>query len=437
MTELALPTILLEQVDLEQLGPGAVLINRVPEPDGTGVPRDAVIALSIVGRAVDLATVRIWVDGRPAYANARAEPAFAGPRAGVVPVSGGARISLDPATPFRSQAHVEVRVEAPLLAAAPLLWTYAFFVADTTAPELVAAEAPSATTVALSFDEPVTLSTFSAEFQALDAPAVPLVVAHAVAEGARVELTVRPPMTPGARYQLAVRGVEDLNGNPIVGPANTATFVGYRPPRPVSRRFDLWSMLPRYNRREDSTGDLRKLIACFQEVLDLLLSEIDRFSEILDLERAPEEFVDLMLIDLGNPFEFVLNGLEKRRLAAVLVELYRLKGTEKGIRNAARFFLGIELGPIRTYTGSPLVLGRSLLGVNWELAPSRRFSLYAFEVHVPRVLTDEERKRLRTLIEWAKPCHTHLISIVEPRPVVIVEGWILGRSALGTESTLF
>ena len=50
------------------------------------------------------------------------------------------------------------------------------------------------------------------------------------------------------------------------------------------------------------------------------------------------------------------------------------------------------------------MLGRSLLGVNWELAASGRFSLYAFEVHVQRQLLDEERKRLRTLIEWAKPC---------------------------------
>ena len=47
--------------------------------------------------------------------------------------------------------------------------------------------------------------------------------------------------------------------------------------------------------------------------------------------------------------KFVLNELDKRRLAAVLVELYQLKGTEKGIRNAVRLFMGIELASIPTY----------------------------------------------------------------------------------------
>jgi hypothetical protein len=224
------------------------------------------------------------------------------------------RITLDPLAPFESQARIEVRVDAPL---AGEVWseTYAFEVADVTAPRLVAAQALSTTRIALSFDEPVELGDLDATFIAEDVPAVGLALLEAVADGARVELTIRAPMTPDVRYRVAVRGVHDLKGNPITAPFASATFVGFRPPRPAARRFDLWSMLPRYNRREDTTGDLRKLIACFQEVLDLVLTEIDRFSELFDLERAPEPFVDLMLADLGNPFEFVLNDLDKRRLA--------------------------------------------------------------------------------------------------------------------------
>jgi phage tail-like protein len=195
-------------------------------------------------------------------------------------------------------------------------------------------------------------------------------------------------------------------------------------------------MLPRHNRREDTTGDLRKLILCFQEVLDHVLFEIDRFGEILDLERAPEEFVDLMLEEVGNPFPFVLNDVDKRRLAAVLIELYRLKGTEKGLRNAVRFFLGIELGAITTYSGSPLILGESLLGVDWELGPSNRFALYAFEVHVPVVLTEEQRLRLRGLVLWSKPAHTHLAGIVEPDVIVVLDEWVLGDSDLGVNTVL-
>jgi phage tail-like protein len=435
MADLALPAVLLERVELEELAQPVLLASRSPEPDGTDVPLDAAVALTLHARGLDVSAVRIWVRGQLAFAEGRAEQPYAGPRAAIEEVPGGVRITLDPLAPFESQARIEVRVDAPL---AGEVWseTYAFEVADVTAPRLVAAQALSTTRIALSFDEPVELGDLDATFIAEDVPAVGLALLEAVADGARVELTIRAPMTPDVRYRVAVRGVHDLKGNPITAPFASATFVGFRPPRPAARRFDLWSMLPRYNRREDTTGDLRKLIACFQEVLDLVLTEIDRFSELFDLERAPEPFVDLMLADLGNPFEFVLNDLDKRRLASVLVELYRLKGTEKGIRNAARLFLGIELGTISTYTGSPLVLGESLLGIDWELGPSSRFALYAFEVRVPVALTTEQRKRLRALIEWAKPAHTHLIDIVEPTVIEVLDEWLLGLSELGANTTL-
>lgn len=93
---------------------------------------------------------------------------------------------------------------------------------------------------------------------------------------------------------------------------------------------------------DDHTGDLFRFIACLQEVTNLLLADVDRWPDIFDLERAPEAFVDLILRDLGNPFPFELDAMGKRRLASVLVEMYRQKGTAKGIQNAIRFFLGID-----------------------------------------------------------------------------------------------
>ncbi len=38
--------------------------------------------------------------------------------------------------------------------------------------------------------------------------------------------------------------------------------------------------------------------------------------------------VDAMLADLGNPFRFELGELQKRRLASVLVDMYRQKGAD-------------------------------------------------------------------------------------------------------------
>jgi phage tail-like protein len=171
-------------------------------------------------------------------------------------------------------------------------------------------------------------------------------------------------------------------------------------------------------------------------VVDLLLVDIDRMTEWLDIERAPEAVVELWLRDLGSPFELVFNDLDRRRLASVLVDLYRLKGTERGMRSAARLLLGIELDEINTFSGTPLVLGESLLGVDWELGPSNRFALYAFSVRVSRILTVEERRRLRTIIVWAKPAHTHLVEIQEPQPPVVLDYWELGEAELGLTTIL-
>jgi phage tail-like protein len=195
-------------------------------------------------------------------------------------------------------------------------------------------------------------------------------------------------------------------------------------------------MLPKHNRRDDQTGDLWRFIACLQEVADLLLADVDAWTDIFDLERAPEGFLDLILQDLGNPFPFELDALGKRRLASVLVEMYQQKGTAKGIQNAVRFFLGIEIAAISAFASDALVLGESELGVDWILGPSDRFALYAFNVEVGRILADVERRRLRSIVEYLKPAHTHFVDLVEPVPVVEPDHWELGLSELGVTTDL-
>ena len=112
---------------------------------------------------------------------------------------------------------------------------------------------------------------------------------------------------------------------------------------------------------------------------------------------------DLILADLGNPFPFELDVLGKRRLASVLVEMYRQKGTAKGITNAIRFFLGIDISAITPFNADTLTLGESELGVDWVLGPSDRFARYAFNVEVARILSALERRQLRAIVEYLKP----------------------------------
>lgn len=265
----------------------------------------------------------------------------------------------------------------------------------------------------------------------LSAPAVEAAVAAVEpVTSSAVDLLMDAPLTPAASYRLEVEGVADVAGMVIDAANGTAMFTGFVPPRPANRVFDLYRFLPEINRREDETGDLQRFLACLQEVTDLLLVDIDRFTDILDPDLAPEPFVDLMLGEFGSPFAFDLVLVDKRRLLNVLVAMYREKGTAPGIVNAVRFFLGLEV-QITAYAGEALTLGDSLLGEDWVLGPSSLFAALAFEVVSPRLLSTEERRRLQQIVDYLKPAQTHFARLVEPVPPETVDPVELGQSELG------
>jgi phage tail-like protein len=444
MPILELPALRIQGVFAEAVATRLVLINRNPAPAEEGVPLTSPIGLEIADMGtggIDRSATKVWVAGELAFrggASPEIAPAYAGPRASALQTSEALRIVLDAVVPMASLAALQVRVVSRTVGdTAALDASYAFTAEDRTAPRLVAAQALGQRRVRVAFDEPVAAAdpaVFS--FAALDVPAVPIVAVAARVEGRVVELEVAPEMTADARYEVRADGVTDFAGNASIAPFDRTLFAGFRPPRPPGRRFDLWTMLPKYNRREDVTGDLRRFIACLQDVTDLLLADVDRFDDLIYLERAPESFVDAMLADLGNPFAFDLEALEKRRLTSILVGMYRQKGTAVGIRNAIRFFLGIEVVAITGIAESGLVLGESELGVSWELGPSDRFARYAFNVQVDRTLTAVERRRLRSIVDLLRPAHTHFVALVEPIMPAFIDHWELALSELGVTTIL-
>jgi phage tail-like protein len=444
MPILELPGLVVDNVAAVVAPSALALVNRDPCPGETGVPIDSTVGLELVDTAsdgVDRVATRVFVGGVLAFDGSlvpEVRPGFDGSRASVAETADTLRLVLDPTTPFVSQAVVTVRVVSTLVGgAADLDEVYSFGIEDRTAPRLVAAQATAQKIVQVGFDEPVVASSVAAfTFQPLDFPAVPIAIIGAESLGSVVRVDLDTEMTPDVRYRVTAAGVTDVHGNPVEPPFDQAVFVGFRPARPQGRRFDLWSMLPKHNRRTDATGDLRRFIACLQEALDLLLAEADRFPDLFDLERAPEPFLDAILADLGNPFPFDLDALGKRRLASVLVEMYRQKGTAGGIRNAIRFFLGIDVEAITPFTGTTLVLGESELGVDWELGPSDRFARYAFDVTVGIPLADAERQQLRAIVDYMRPAHTHFVDLIEPGPPPTFEHWELGVSELGETTDL-
>lgn len=441
-----LPAFRVDAVVLDQAPAGLVVFNRDPEPSEDGIPRTSYVEAWVAwsdpagGGDVDASTVKLWIDGVLAMDGGVAQPGFSGSQSGINLVT----VQATPATPFGSDVDVVVRVYAEKQGDPTTVIdsSWIFHTVDETAPTVVGAEATAQRVIVVAFDDLMLVSGGGAADAATPSnyvlsvisgtPAVtPEIIAAEDTDRSHVRLTTSIEMTPRAVYRLTVAAtVSDDNGNAL-GVPGLAEFSGFAPATPDGRDFSLWRMLPVLNRRDDATGDLARFVGCWQEVVDLLLAEIDRFPAILDPDFADESWLDLMLYDLGNPFPFALDASGKRRLLRVLVDIYREKGTAIGIINAVRFFVGVEVVVLVVSTDLVLGLGDWELGVDWYLGSSDPADLYSFDIVSPRALTDDERWVIRVVVDYMKVAHEHLRAIVEPAQAATYDPVELGISELG------
>jgi phage tail-like protein len=392
---------------------------------------------------IDEANTQVFINGTLAFDGGVFQTGFTGPTSSAADVGNGMsyRIRIDPTSDFTSEQVVTVRVVSQTDSTSDTIdESYSFTVEDLTAPQIFSAVGRELARVRVTYDEPVkqtdptetddALNPDNYTLSALTTPAVSVVATSVeIVDASTVDVLTDIDLSPGQTYNLKILNVVDTSGNPI--PNDDAQFEAFTPDRPAGRVFDLFQFMPVINRQEDDagTGDLRKFLSVLQEPLDLILGDIDRFSDILDPDIAPEPFVDAILFDLGNPFSFDIDLADKRRLIRVLVDIYRQKGTGPGIINAVRFFLGLEV-TINSLITEGLILGESELDTEWILAASGA-GIYTFEILILEAdspLTDEQRTRIREIADLMKPAHTHFNIVEFSLPVPPLAG--LGDAVL-------
>lgn len=416
----------------------AVLCNRIPTDGEVEVAADTEIEFCVFssdGVAPAVADFDIVIGSVQAVASGVAEPGFS-----VVFSlldSATRRVVLTPSAAFDSQALIEIDIEV----ASAGVGTYSFIVKDTTSPQVVSAAAQDVNVVRVTYNEPMLsagvsqASTYNFARVSTFAVAVEAVSATVI-DTYSVDVTTDIPLTFGASYTVTVTSAaEDIRGNSIDGaPNNQAAFTGFNPEVPAGRRFQLWDWIPEKNKREDHSRDLSTFISVLQEMTNIQLYEIDRMADLIDPDTAPEDVVDVMLLDLGNPFDVESLELEdKRRLIQVLVEVYRSKGTALGIISVVNFLMGINIS-IDTFTSTGWLLGVDILDDEATLGPSQQRELYSFEATSPTALTAAQRSRMTSIINYMKPAHEHLARIIEPSTpisVLVLNHVELGYSRLG------
>lgn len=445
--ESEIPAFYVDAITIAPIPGGIGVFNRYPSRDMVDVPRDTRIAFTLIGTAgvPDVNATTIYVNGVLALLNGVEQNGFV---VGDLALGGTQSISflIEPPTPFESEELVTIRVLTSL-GVTTVDTSWSFTAVDETAPRILTASASSHKTIRVLWDEDMTMLDPEASNDALNPanwtvsptgvltlePAVTVeVVSVAVISSREVELTLDIPMTQRVSYEVVAANVEDLHGNAVVAPYDRYTIAGFTCAGIETRRFEMWQMLSDMDRRRDTTHDMQTFLSVLQELLDQVLCDVDRWTEIFDVDMAEERYLDQLLITLGNPFTFDLEAADKRRLIKLLVRMYQQKGTAVGIINVVRFFLGLEI-TILPYNSVGWLLGVDELGIGTILASSASFARYSFVIDSPIILTDEQRARVRELAIYMKPAHTHLIDIVEPEVVVSIDHVELGLSELGND----
>jgi len=246
-----------------------------------------------------------------------------------------------------------------------------------------------------------------------------------------IDITGAHEFSPGLLYSATASGVTGLTGGP-------GLFYAQIPIQFADRDFAIDSVIPPINKKEDTSGQEAAFVASLQEILTLVLSDHDRWCDILDPDIAPENFVELMLDDLGNAFDFItdLTLSQKRHLAKLLVPIYQLKGTIPGVVQAIRLLLGFSSQLFGFLSGAQgLSLGVDYLGDGthtgtWFLGGGGPFDFFIKIGTTPvgdglgvngygRALTDVERGIILQILEKMKPAHVRLVLIETGLPPAI------------------
>jgi phage tail-like protein len=365
------------------------------------------------------------------------------------------RWSLTPPAAFASEKLIAVRVvsEDDGGPADTLEDSYVFTVEDYVKPQLVSAAATYATTIRVVFDEGMQASSPSGANDALNPALYSLafrpahdrqagvsasVTAVSQVDSVTYDLTTNWELSFGKRYQLTCGDIADDSGNLLDSDYRVLEFDAWFPPDwPGTRKFRLWDMLSGRDRREDVSGDLYRLIDCYQDIVDLILWDTDRIPRMWNIGRAEEIHLDAKLQDLGNPHKFPMSVLQKRKLLDILVPSYGQHGTEDAIINLTRFFVGVDV-TVLAYNSHEYrwVLGEDELGYSTQLGPrAGTADLYTFAVQALLELTEQQRLWITRIAETAKCAHEHVI-ILDPTDAIEIDHWDLGLSELGLETIL-
>ncbi|MGQ9674622.1 MAG: phage tail protein [Chloroflexota bacterium] len=158
-----------------------------------------------------------------------------------------------------------------------------------------------------------------------------------------------------------------------------------------------------------------RLLLIFESILKPLEGVIDQMALYFDPELAPEEFVPWLAWWVGLSLDEKLPLQRRRQMVKRAMELYRWRGTRRGLKQSIELATGVTALIVENFDG--LRLDREArLGLNAHLGHRQDHTFVVTLVVPPDVDADAALDVARTIIEEDKPAHLTYLLRAAPQP---------------------
>jgi phage tail-like protein len=189
----------------------------------------------------------------------------------------------------------------------------------------------------------------------------------------------------------------------------------------------IYDALPARYRAQDKTGFLKGLVSLFGDMLAECEDKIECVHDQLSPERARPEFLPWLSSWVALTLDETWPVEKRRQLIREALDLYRWRGTIRGIRRFVEIYTGLVPDIVEPFKTFWRVGVRSTVGEDTRVsAPGIDPHCFSVIVNSFDELTPREKQKVIDIVEREKPAHTGVIHY----------GWVAKFWQTGVRSTV-
>lgn len=189
----------------------------------------------------------------------------------------------------------------------------------------------------------------------------------------------------------------------------------------------LYKNLPAIYQENGKQGYLYRFLSLFGDVLQEFENKVDGIHNYLNPERTRTELLPWLASWTALELDETWSESKRRELIKNIVDLYKWRGTIKGIKLFVEIYTGIRPEIIEPFKEYWRIGVQSTIGKDTKIYKTgedpHSFSLV---VNSFEELSLEQKRKIKAVVELQKPAHTK----------VIYYAWFVGFWQIGVRSTV-